>query len=94
MLTDSQIGTVAIANPEHAPSGRSVVAAMRTAGILEAVLGTLVLGENVAQAAEFVASGSADAGLVAISLVLAAPLAGQSRGVEVPLADFPHWARA
>lgn len=90
VLTDPRIRRVAIANPEHAPYGRAAVAAMRSAGVSAAVEPKLVLGENIAQAAEFVQSGNADAGVVAMSLVLADPLRDVGRWAEVPLDAFPR----
>lgn len=90
VLTDPGVRTVAIANPEHAPYGRAAVAAMRSAGVDDDVAPKLVLGENVAQAAEFVRSGNAQAGVVAMSLVLADPLREEGRWVEVPLDSFPR----
>jgi molybdate transport system substrate-binding protein len=71
VLTRLEVERVAIANPAHAPYGRAAVAAMRAAGLEDQVRPRLVLGENVAQAADFVVSGGADAGLVAKSSVLA-----------------------
>src|SRR3954468_18335456 len=68
-LADASIAHVAIANPEHAPYGRAAVAAMQAAGIYDQLRPKLVLGENVAQAMQFVDSGAADAGIVARSLV-------------------------
>lgn len=90
VLTDPRVRKVAIANPEHAPYGRAAVAAMRHAGVHDQVLPKLVLGESVSQAAEFVQSGGADAGVVAMSLVLSDPLRRQGRWVEVPLTAFPQ----
>jgi molybdate transport system substrate-binding protein len=55
---------IAIANPEHAPYGRAAVEALKSAKLYDAVQSKLVQGENVAQAAQFVLSGNADAGLV------------------------------
>lgn len=75
---------VAIANPAHAPYGEAAVAAMRTAGVYEQVADRLVLGESVAQAAEFVASGNAEVGIVARSQVLSAPLREVGRWQPVP----------
>jgi molybdate transport system substrate-binding protein len=89
-LTDPRVRRVAIANPEHAPYGRAAEAAMRTAGVHEQVAPKLLLGENVAQAAEFVQSGGADAGVVAMSLVLSDPLRDRGQWVEVPLDSFPR----
>ncbi len=66
-LLDPAARKVSIANPEHAPYGRAAVAALQTAGVYDAVAGRLVLGENVAQAAEFVQSGNAQVGIIALS---------------------------
>jgi molybdate transport system substrate-binding protein len=89
VLTDPEVRRVAVANPQHAPYGRAAVAALRSNQLYDAVQPKLVLGESVSQAAEFVQSGSADAGIVAMSLVLSDPLRDQGRWVEVPLTDFP-----
>jgi len=89
VLTDPQVRRIAIANPQHAPYGRAAVAALRSNQLYDVVEPKLVLGESVSQAAEFVQSGSADAGIVAMSLVLSDPLQDQGRWVEVPLTDFP-----
>lgn len=87
-LTRPEVRTVAVANPEHAPYGKAAVAALRSAGV--DVDDKLVLGENVAQAADFVRSGGADAGLVAKSLVLTDALRDVGRWSEVPLELFPR----
>src|SRR5258708_4190377 len=73
-LLDPAIEKIAIANPEHAPYGRAAVAALRKAGIYDQVHNKLVYGENIGQAAQFVASGSAQAGIVALSLALSRPM--------------------
>ena len=70
-LLDGQVKRLAIANPQHAPYGRAAVAALTHYGIYVKVKKKLVLGENIAQAAQFVQSGNAEAGIVALSLVLA-----------------------
>lgn len=93
-LADESIRTVAIANPEHAPYGKAAMAALESAGVLDAVEGKLVLGENVAQAAEFVRSGNADAGIVALSLVLSDPLRGVGSWTAVPLDSYPRLDQA
>jgi molybdate transport system substrate-binding protein len=88
-LADPQVRTVSIANPEHAPYGRAAQAALDSAGVLAAVQSKLVLGENVSQAAEFVTSGNAQAGVVALSLAVAPGLADRSEHVEVARSLFP-----
>ena len=81
---------VAIANPEHAPYGRAAVAALRAAGVYDDVEPKLVLGENVSQAAQFVESGGADVGVIALSLALAPTLRDKGRFVLVPIDSYPR----
>lgn len=69
-LLDPRIQKIAIANPSHAPYGRAAIAALRNVGLYDQLKSKLVLGENVSQAAQFVQSGSAQAGLIALSLAL------------------------
>lgn len=88
-LLDPRIHKIAIANPEHAPYGRAAVAAMRHEKIYDQVAAKLVLGENVSQSATFVVSGSADAGILALSLGLAPSLKEKGRYVEIPAEDYP-----
>jgi molybdate transport system substrate-binding protein len=88
VLADPAVRTVAIANPEHAPYGRAAVEALQSAGVWDVVEPKLVLGENVSQAADFVRSGNADAGVVALSLVLAPSAKDEGRWAEVPLELF------
>ena len=83
-LTDSSIAHVAIANPEHAPYGRAAEAVLRAAGHLDQVKPKLVLGENISQTLQFVQSGAAQAGIVALSLALAPPVASTGRYWVVP----------
>lgn len=87
VLLDPGIRKISIANPEHAPYGRAAVAAMRHENVYDKVADRFVLGENISQAASFVASGNADIGIVALSLALAPSLKAKGRYIEVP-ADF------
>jgi molybdate transport system substrate-binding protein len=66
------IGKFAIANPDLAPYGLAARQALQKLGLWEALVPRLVLGENIAQTAQFVSSGAADAGLTAYSLVAGA----------------------
>jgi molybdate transport system substrate-binding protein len=74
----------AIANPEHAPYGRAAQQALQRLGWWDRVKDRLVLGENVAQATQFVTSGAADAGITALSLALAPPVSRHLRSVVLP----------
>jgi molybdate transport system substrate-binding protein len=85
-LLDQHVKKIAIANPEHAPYGRAALAAMKKAGIYEQVKEKLVYGENISQAAEFVQSGNAQAGIVALSLALSPAMKnGNQWGVPTDL---------
>jgi molybdate transport system substrate-binding protein len=88
-LTDFAVNKVAIANPAHAPYGRAAEAAMRSTGVFNVVKPKLVFGENVSQALQFVQSGAADAGIVALSLVRAPALADTGRYWEIPVEAHP-----
>lgn len=68
-LTDKGAGRVAIANPLTAPYGAAAVAAMKSLGVYGEVKGRLVRGNNIAQTFQFVATGNADIGFVALSQV-------------------------
>lgn len=85
---------IAIANPRHAPYGRAAEAALRRAGIWDDVRQRLVLGENVTQAAQFVQSGAAEAGIIAKSLALAPPMRDAGRFVDVPDEMYPRLEQA
>ena len=87
-LASGDSGRLAIANPEHAPYGRAAEQALRSLGIWEALQPKLLLGENVAQAAQFTSSGNADGGIIAYSLALAPAL--RERGTFALLPDTLH----
>jgi molybdate transport system substrate-binding protein len=88
-LVDPLVRRVAIANPEHAPYGRAAVAALRHEGVYDRVQPKLVRGENISQAAQFVQSGNADVGIVALSLALAPALKSSGRYVDIPESIYP-----
>jgi molybdate transport system substrate-binding protein len=83
-LRDPGVQKIAIANPEHAPYGRAAEEALRHSGVYDAVKDRLVLGENISQAAEFAESGNADAGILALSLVLSPALKDKGRAWSIP----------
>lgn len=67
-LLGSRVRRVAIANPAHAPYGKAAEEALRTAGLWEALKPKLVYGENIRQALQYVETGAAEAGIVALSV--------------------------
>ncbi len=84
--TASSLQKFAIANPEHAPYGRAAKEALTAMDLWRAAQGRLVLGENIAQATQYVATGAAQAGLTALSLAIAPEVAATTRYAAVP----PH----
>ena len=87
-LTDPQVRKIAIANPEHAPYGRAAVAALQKAGLYDEVKSKLVYGENISQAAQFAETGSAQVGILALSLTFAPGTKGGERW-EIPADLYP-----
>jgi molybdate transport system substrate-binding protein len=89
VLLDPSIKKIAIANPQHAPYGKAAVAAMQKENIYDQAKDKFVLGENISQTASFVASGSADVGMIALSLALSPNMKDKGRYAEVPAGDYP-----
>lgn len=69
-LTDPKITKIAIANPRHAPYGKRAEEALRASGLWDTVRSKLVFGENIASTAQFVQTGNAQVGIIALSLAL------------------------
>ena len=83
-LKDGRLKKFAIANPEHAPYGLRAKEALQHAGLWDAIQGKLVLGENIAQTAQFATSGSTQGGIVALSLAKAPAVARLGRFELIP----------
>jgi molybdate transport system substrate-binding protein len=88
-LLNPSIKKIAIANPQHAPYGQAAVAAMQKECIYDQVKDKFVLGENISQTASFVVSGSADVGIVALSLALSPTMSDKGRFVEIQATEYP-----
>ena len=63
-------GRIAVANPKLAPYGAAAVEALTRLGLLQTLQPRFVQGENIAQTYQFVATGNAPLGLVALSQVM------------------------
>jgi molybdate transport system substrate-binding protein len=81
---------IAIANPSLAPYGRAAVAALRHYNLYDRVASRLVLGENIAQTAQFVSSGAADIGIIAHSAASADPMRSSGVFWEIPPDAYPR----
>src|SRR5262249_13249732 len=89
-VADPSVRKVAVANPRTVPYGRAAEAALTQLGVYDEVRGRLVFGENFAQAAQFVESGAADVGLIALSLALSPTMKDKGRYWPVPLDPYPR----
>lgn len=89
-LLDPSIKKIAIANPKHAPYGRAAEAALKKLGVYDKIESKLVLGENIAQTAQYAESGAADVGVLAISLAMSPNMKPKGRYVKVPLDAYPE----
>lgn len=79
VLADNPNIKIATANPEHAPYGQRSLELLKFYRLYEKVEKQLIFGENVAQAAQFCLSGNAEAGLIALSLVLSPAMSNHGK---------------
>jgi len=93
VLMDPAVKKIAAANPDHAPYGRAAVAALKHEDLYDRVKDRLVMGENVSQAAQFVESGNAQAGFVALAHAVAPAMKGKGKYWTVPTRDYPQLAQ-
>ncbi|MGP8214373.1 MAG: molybdate ABC transporter substrate-binding protein [Bacteroidia bacterium] len=88
-LLDIGISKISIANPVTAPYGEKAVECMKFYKVYDKVQNKLVYGENITQAAQFLTSGSADIGIIALSLALS-PAMQKEGGKYYILPDNSH----
>jgi len=93
VLLDPSVKKISIANPQHAPYGRAAVAALKHDGLYDQVSDRLVLGENVSQAAQFVESGNAQVGFVALAHAIAPEIKSKGKYWIVPADSYPPLAQ-
>jgi len=94
LLTRPEVKRIAIANPQHAPYGKAAMAALEHYGLKDKIASKLVVGENISQAAQFVQSGNAQAGLIALSLALSPAMQDKGRYWELPSEAYPELLQA
>lgn len=82
--TDGRLKRLAIANPDLAPYGRAAREALEHAGLWDTVKNRLVLGENIGQAARFLATGEAQAGFIPLTLAAGPELKARGAWATVP----------
>jgi molybdate transport system substrate-binding protein len=84
VLKSDRFAKLAIADPAAAPYGAAAIQTMRKLGVYDALASRIVRGSSITQAYQYVATGNAELGFVALSQVIDEP--GGSRWV-VPAAD-------
>jgi molybdate transport system substrate-binding protein len=90
VLEHGRFAHLAIANPKLAPYGRAALQVLQARGLAERLAPRLVSGESIAQAYQFVATGNAELGFVALAqIMVAAPMPAAAR----PPAETPPTAR-
>jgi molybdate transport system substrate-binding protein len=76
VLADARLTRIAIANPAIAPYGRAAKAGLEQQRLWQTVEPKLVLGENIAQTAQFIQTGNAELGIVSLATVRSPRLKG------------------
>jgi len=89
LLKSGGVTRFSIANPAVAPYGRAAEAVLQKRGLLAAIRPRLVLGDTIAQAAQFATTGNAVGGLIAYSIVLGPGFAERGTYAVIPDADYP-----
>lgn len=84
VLRSGDFERIALANPKLAPYGAAAIEVMTKLGVLEALRPKFVQGENIAQTHQFVATGNARLGFVALSQVFADGRIAQGSAWIVP----------
>ena len=93
ILVDPRVKKIATANPRLAPYGRAGEAALRQAGLYDAVQARLVFGETIAQAAQFLQGGTAEAGLISYAQA-SNPAMAHGVYLRVPADLYPRLIQA
>ncbi|MCB1800826.1 MAG: molybdate ABC transporter substrate-binding protein, partial [Gammaproteobacteria bacterium] len=88
IMLSPAVRRIAIANPRLAPYGLAARQVLQAWGLWDEVQSRLVRGENIAQTLQFVASGNAQAGFVALSQLRA--MSDPPAGVQLTLPASLH----
>jgi molybdate transport system substrate-binding protein len=84
VLKKADIAHVAYANPKLAPYGAAAVETMKALGVFDALAAKLVQAETITQAYQFVVSGNAETGFIALSQVYKDGKIGEGSAWVVP----------
>ena len=79
LLKSDDIKKISIANPEIAPYGKRAVESLKYYKLYDIIKDKIVKGDNVSQAAQFVLTGNAEAGIIALSLALSPQMSSKGK---------------
>jgi len=94
ILTDPAIKTIAIGDLKLTVYGPAAKKYIDEQGIWKTIENKIVYGENITKVAQFIASGSADIGFTAKSLVLADEMKGKGVWVEIDSTKYDSLPQA
>lgn len=78
-LNNPKLKKLAIANPDHAPYGKRAQECLQHYKLYDKLKEKIILGENIAQTAQFAQTGNAEIGILALSLVLSPAMKNQGK---------------
>jgi molybdate transport system substrate-binding protein len=89
LLRSPALQTLAIADPRQAPYGRAAIATLKSLGLYQSLEPRIVTAENISQAAQFVESGNAQAGLISLTAALTNALSSIGSYYVIPRNLYP-----
>ena len=89
LLRSPALKTLAIASPRQAPYGRAAIAALKSLNLYQSLQPRIVTAENIGQAAQFVESGNAQAGLISLTAALTPTLSSVGSYFVIPRNLYP-----
>ena len=84
LLRSPSLKRLAIADPRQAPYGRAAIAMLKSLDLYQTLQPRIVTAENISQAAQFVESGNAQAGLISLTSALTPALSSVGRYFVIP----------
>jgi molybdate transport system substrate-binding protein len=83
VLASPDVKRIAVAKPDLAPYGDRAIQVLKNEGLYEKVKSKIVYGDNIAQTAQYAATGNAEAGFIALALALGPDMVGKGSYIEI-----------
>ncbi|WP_159472456.1 molybdate ABC transporter substrate-binding protein [Dyadobacter sp. 3J3] len=94
VLTTDKVKKIAVPNPKMAPYGEAAEQALQKENLLEPLKSKIVYGESIAQAAQYITTGSVEAGFTALSVILAPEMKGKGYYTIIDSTSYKPIAQA